>query len=63
MKAVDGVLVDELDGDRIRALLRGPVDSKVTLTLIRGDQVLHVEIRRSEMGKKPTLPAANERIE
>jgi hypothetical protein len=63
VKMVDGVLVDELDAERIRALLRGPVDSKVMLTLIRGDEVLHVEIRRSEMGKRPPLPPANERIE
>ncbi len=63
LKMVDGVLVDELSRSRIQALLRGPVGSRVTLTVIRGDEVLHVEVTRQALGKTPTLSPAEERIE
>ena len=31
-------------------LLRGPVGTKVTLTVIRGEEVVHVEIPREKLG-------------
>ena len=63
LKMVDGVLVDELDRSRIQVLLRGPVGSKVVLTVLRGNEVLHLEVTRQPMGKAPTMAPAEERIE
>ncbi len=63
VKMIDGVLVDELDKDRIQGLLRGPVGTSVTLTIIRGEEVMHLEVTRQVLGKKPTLPDREERIE
>jgi C-terminal processing protease CtpA/Prc len=55
VKMIDGIHVDELDQGRIRELLRGPVGSTVTLTVIRGTPaseatVEHVEVRRERIG-------------
>ena len=63
VKMIDGVLVDDLDKDRIQGLLRGPAGSLVTLTIIRGEEVMHLEVKRPVLGKKPTLPEREERIE
>jgi C-terminal processing protease CtpA/Prc len=63
VKMVDGVLVDDLDSRRIRALLRGPVGSTVTLTVIRGDEVLQLEIERSELGHKAPVQDRYQKIE
>jgi C-terminal processing protease CtpA/Prc len=63
IKMIDGVLADELDASRIRALLRGPIGSKVTITVVRGDEVMHVEVARQEMGSKATVAERHERIE
>ena len=50
VKMIDGVHVDDIDHTRIRELLRGPVGSKVTLTVIRGQTVEHVEVTRERLG-------------
>jgi C-terminal processing protease CtpA/Prc len=63
VKMIDGVLADGLDKDRIQGLLRGPVGTAVTLTVIRGDEVIHVEVDRQPFGKEPTLPDRHETIE
>lgn len=63
VKMIDGVLVDDLDGRRIRALLRGPVGSSVTLTVVRGEEVLHVEIERAALGQKAPVAERFEKIE
>jgi C-terminal processing protease CtpA/Prc len=52
IKMIDGQLVDRLEPQRIRELLRGPEGSSVTLTIIRGDEVLHVAVIREPLGKK-----------
>lgn len=52
IKMIDGHLVDPLDPKRVRELLRGPVGSKVTLTVIRGSEVVHVEVTREALGTK-----------
>lgn len=60
---IDGVHVDTLDAERIRAMLRGEVGSTVKLTVIRGEEVLRVEVTRSELREaKPAAPQ-EERIE
>jgi S1-C subfamily serine protease len=63
VKMVDGVLVDDIDAGRIRRLLRGPVGSTVTLTLVRGDEVMHIEVTRQPLGAGTALPERHERIE
>ena len=60
---IDGVHVESLDADRIRALLRGDVGTKVKLTVIRGEQVLHVVVTRGELRAAKALPPKEERIE
>lgn len=50
IKMIDGILVDDLDPDRLRALLRGKVGSKVTLTVVRGEEVLDIELAREKLG-------------
>jgi len=63
VKMVDGVLLDELDAARIKALLRGAPGSKVMLTVLRGEQVLQIELTREALGSPPALRPAEERIE
>ncbi len=63
IKMVDGVLLDELTAAEIKALLRGPVGTKVQLTVIRGEEVMHIEVVRRPFGEGSTMRAAEERIE
>ena len=63
VKMVDGVLVDELDATGIKELLRGAVGTEVMLTVVRGDEVLQVEITRQPLGGAPALKPAEQRIE
>ncbi|MBW2527407.1 MAG: PDZ domain-containing protein [Deltaproteobacteria bacterium] len=60
---IDGVHVDSLDAEGVRALLRGDVGSKVKLTVLRGEQVLHVVVTRGELRDAKPLPPKEERIE
>jgi C-terminal processing protease CtpA/Prc len=46
---VDGRYVRDLTTDQIRSVLRGTVGSHVELTVVRGDEVHHVRVRREEM--------------
>lgn len=46
LKMIDGVHVDDLDRDDLQQRLRGPIGSTVKLTLVRGDEVLHLEVKR-----------------
>jgi C-terminal processing protease CtpA/Prc len=63
IKMIDGVLCDNLDKNHIQALLRGEIGTKVRLTVVRGEQVLHIEVTRGAM-RKPEPPAqAEEKIE
>jgi C-terminal processing protease CtpA/Prc len=63
IKMIDGLLVDDLDATRIQRLLRGPVGSTVVLTVIRGDEVLEIEIERQELGTTSAPRESRERIE
>ena len=63
VKMIEGVLVDELDGDRIRQLLRGPVGTAVTLTVLRGDDVVQVRVVRQPLGASSPVAERHERIE
>lgn len=43
---IDGRYVRELDAGRVRALLRGEVGTAVDLTVVRGEEVRRVHVRR-----------------
>jgi len=60
---VDGIHVDDLDADRIRALLRGEVGSEVKLTVVRGEEVLRLVVTRGELRAARPVPPKEERIE
>jgi C-terminal processing protease CtpA/Prc len=62
VKMIDGILVDDLDAARIQRLLRGEVGSKVVLTIVRGDEVMHVEVTRAALGSA-RVPKDEEKIE
>ena len=63
IKMIDGVLVDELTAEQVRARLRGEVGTAVKLTIIRGSEVLHVELARRPLGASRPAAAPEERIE
>ncbi|MBI4702675.1 MAG: trypsin-like serine protease [Deltaproteobacteria bacterium] len=63
IKMIDGVLVDDLGPDEVRRLLRGEVGSKVELTIVRGEEVLRVELRRGPLRQGQELGPQHERVE
>lgn len=52
IKMVDGVHVDDLDSSTLVRLLRGPIGSRVSLTVIRGESVFELEVRRQALGSR-----------
>lgn len=56
--AVDGQAVTGMDVHSVVKLIRGPIDSKVTLTIVRGDKQFKVSIVRQRI----TLPVVNYKI-
>lgn len=46
LKMIDGVHVDDLDRDDLQQRLRGPIGSTVNVTVVRGDEVLHLDVKR-----------------
>jgi len=49
LKMIEGVHVDDLDREDLQLRLRGPVGSTVELTVVRGDEVVHVEVKRQPL--------------
>lgn len=47
--AVDGVSVSQMSADAFRRAVRGPVGSRVRLTIQRGDSMTEVEVERSAL--------------
>jgi C-terminal processing protease CtpA/Prc len=45
---IEGLYVRDMNEKEIRAKLRGEVGSKVALTILRGNDVHHVRVTRSE---------------
>lgn len=45
---IDGLDVRAMDAKQVHAALAGEVDSPVKLTLVRGEQILRVTLKRSE---------------
>ena len=63
VKMIDGVLADDLEAAEIKKLLRGPVGSEVVLTVVRGESVLELTVRRQPLGNGGTMPSPTERID
>jgi carboxyl-terminal processing protease len=63
LKMIDGVLCDGLTTEQIQALLRGEVGSTVRLTIVRGEEVLHVELVRQGMQRLAPPPPREELIQ
>jgi C-terminal processing protease CtpA/Prc len=55
---IDGVDVRVMDAKQIHAVLTGDVDAAVKLTVVRGQQVLRVTLKRTE-AKKLLPPPGN----
>lgn len=61
--SIDGVEVDSLDQGELRNKLRGPVGSKLRVTLLRGDSVVRVEITRVPLREGRSPPSREQRLE
>jgi C-terminal processing protease CtpA/Prc len=48
---VDGILVDDLDAERLRSVLRGATGSRAILTVLREEQVLELTVEREPLGR------------
>lgn len=55
--AIDGDYVPRMGPDELRRRLRGAEGTRVRLTVLRGDEVLHVEVRRGPFVDPDDLPA------
>src|SRR4051812_7940148 len=53
---IDGVDVRAMDAKQIHAALTGDIDTPVKLTVVRGDQILRVTLKRTE-AQKLKLPS------
>jgi len=54
---VDGYYVRQLSADELRRRLRGAPGSKVKLTVVRGGQILRVEVARTALKQSPLRPS------
>lgn len=59
---IDGVYVRDLASADVRAKLRGEAGSTVMLTVVRGDEVRHLEVKRAPMRERRPRPPREERI-
>lgn len=59
---IDGVYVRDLSAAEIRDRLRGAVGSTVELTVVRGGDVLHVRVPRSELRAQEGIQPREERL-
>jgi C-terminal processing protease CtpA/Prc len=63
IKMIDGVVVDGLGKERVVAMLRGEIGTTVRLTVVRGEEVLHLEIKRGALRQGPAPQENEERLE
>ncbi len=59
---IDGWYVRGMSTKDIRARLRGEIGTTVRLTVVRGDEVHHLQVRRSGLAERRALPPREERI-
>ena len=63
IKMIDGVVVDGINKERLVSMLRGEVGTTVKLTVVRGEEVLHLEVKRGHLRQGPAPQEKEERIE
>ncbi len=63
LKMIDGTHVDDLDAAALVRALRGPVGRVVRLTVVRGEEVLELEVRREPLGRTVEPVPARPRTE
>ena len=63
IKMIDGVVVDGISRERRVTLLRGELGTSVRLTVVRGEEVLHLEIKRGPLRQGAAPQEKEERIE
>ena len=54
---IDGVDVRAMDAKQIHATLTGDIDTPVKLTIVRGEQILRVTVKRTEARKLKLPPS------
>ena len=59
---IEGLYVRDLDAKTIRDKLRGEVGSTVALTVLRGDEVLHVRVSRGVTRNHEPIPPKETRF-
>lgn len=59
---IDGWYVQGMSTKDVRARLRGEIGTTVRLTILRGDEVHHLQVRRSGLAERRALPPREERI-
>jgi carboxyl-terminal processing protease len=59
---IDGVYVKDLGADALRARLRGEAGTTVSLTVLRGGEVRHLEVKRGPLRERRAPPPREERI-
>ena len=59
---IDGWYVRGMNAKDIRARLRGEVGTTVRLTVVRGDEVHHLQVRRGGLAERRAPPPREERI-
>lgn len=57
---LDGIYVRTLSAVDLRAKLRGEIGSKLAMTVVRGDRVIRVELRRTPLSGVQIKPKAKE---
>lgn len=57
---IDGLYARDLGPTAVRDKLRGEVGSSVDLTVVRGGEVMHVKLVRTERGAAKAAPPAKE---
>lgn len=60
---IDGVYTRDLGAQALRQKLRGEIGSIVRLTVVRGDRVLHLTLRREALRPAAPHPPAEERVQ
>jgi C-terminal processing protease CtpA/Prc len=53
---VNGVFVRDMSTDGLRNVLRGDVASRVELTIVRGEDVIHATVQRTPLREPETKP-------
>lgn len=60
---IDGVYAKSMSAEDVTKHLRGPIGSRVSLTVARGKRVLHVDVERGPLRPAAAEPPAERKLE